>query len=463
MKIDFAQLSRTSESETLELKEAFDTKAMETIGAFANAHGGTILIGVRDDGHVTGITLGSTTLEEWAQKMQSKIQPRYLPSIVPHVSNGRTIMVITVERSDTPLSVEGRFIKRVGRTNQIMSSEELRQRLLTSGASSWDSQIEERATMGDLDEQAIKQFISRVKECGRRMVPAKERISSTLEKLGLIENGTPTRAALLLLGKNPQRFYTTAYIKAGRFKSQTLIVDDKKFDGPLFLQLDTTMAWFRDRLETRLLIGSAKLPGLPSGSLAERQDVWEYPLDALREAVANAICHRNYTSLATTTIRLYDDHLTIWNPGHLAFQLSPDDLLREHKSYPPNRLIAEAFYNVGIIERWGTGTLLIANALKVQRLPPPQFNIAAPDSFELLMRAGTPQPDRQASKFIPNERQQKAIEFLQSHVGLTAAQYQNLFDASKATATRDLAELARVGLVVREGHGKGTAYRLPEE
>ena len=82
MKMDLSQLNKASESETLELKETFDTKALETIGAFANANGGTILIGVRDDGHVNGITIGAHTLEEWAQRMQSKIQPRYMPSVV---------------------------------------------------------------------------------------------------------------------------------------------------------------------------------------------------------------------------------------------------------------------------------------------------------------------------------------------------------------------------------------------
>ncbi len=463
MEIDLTQLSRASESETLELKEAFDTKALETVGAFANANGGTILIGVRDDGHVMGVSIGATTLEQWAQRMQSQLQPRFLPSIVSHICGERTVVAITVEPCDSPVSVDGRFIKRVGRTNQMMSSEELRQRLLASGSSSWDSQLEDKATMGDLDEHAITEFISKIRECGRRVVPAREGISLTLEKLGLIENGRPSRAAILLLGKDPQRFYTTAYIKAGRFKSPTLIVDDKQFGGTLLEQLDATMAWFRDRLETRVLVGSAKLPGIPSGSLAERQDVWEYPLSALREAIANAICHRNYTSVATTTVRLYDEHLRISNPGHLAFQLSPDDLLREHKSYPPNKLIAEAFYNVGIIERWGTGTLLIANALTAQGLAAPQFDVSAPDSFEVIMRSRIAPAGRQAARIILSERQLKAVEYLQSYRGLTAAQYQKLFDASKATATRDLAELVQAGHIVREGHGKGTVYRLPKE
>ena len=147
MKIDLSKLNKNSESETLELKESFDSKVLETIGAFANASGGTILVGVRDDGHVIGLTLGSNTLEEWAQKMQSKIQPRFLPSIIAHDHGGRIVVAITVDRSDSPISVDGRFFKRVGRTNQMMSPEEVRQRLLAAGNATWDSQLEERATM----------------------------------------------------------------------------------------------------------------------------------------------------------------------------------------------------------------------------------------------------------------------------------------------------------------------------
>lgn len=146
MELDLSQLNEHSESETLELKESFDSKTLETIGAFANTNGGTILIGVRDDGHVTGIILGKNTLEEWAQKMQSKIQPRFLPSMIKKTYKGRVVIVITINRATSPISVDGRQFKRVGRTNQLMSSEEYKQRLLSSGSVSWDGAMEPRQT-----------------------------------------------------------------------------------------------------------------------------------------------------------------------------------------------------------------------------------------------------------------------------------------------------------------------------
>jgi ATP-dependent DNA helicase RecG len=464
MALDLSQLDEHSESETLELKEAFDNKTLETIGAFANTNGGTILVGVRDDGHITGITIGKNTLEEWAQKMQSKIQPRFLPSITKQLYKGHTVAIIVISRSVSPISVDGRHFKRVGRTNQLMSSEEHRQKLLAAGSTSWDGAVEESSTIADLDNQAILALITRLKKARRRTIPTTGAPMMVLEKLHLLQEQKPTRAAILLLGKDPKRFYPSAYIKAGRFKSPTMIIDDKEFDGNILQQVDKAMEWFQDRLETRLIIGKSKPSDghkLSGRALVERQEVWQYPLEALREGIVNAVCHRTYTSLAATTIRLYDDRLEIWNPGRLPIQLSPEDLLHEHNSYPPNRLIAETFYNLGIIERWGSGTVRMADLLKEQDLPPPEFDVSSSlDTFKVIMYGG--KREREKPDVELNDRQLKAIEYLKSNSSLSAAEYQKLFNTSKATATRDLAELARKELIVQTGRGKGISYRLIE-
>lgn len=457
--MDLSKLDSQREGQRLEFKQSFGREALETIGAFANAEGGDLLIGVRDDGHVVGLTIGQNTLEEWAQKIQGKVQPRLLPSMSVQTHGGRAVVVVTVERSDAPVCVDGRFIKRVGPTNQIMGPEEVRQRLLTSGRFTWDSKLEEGATLADLDEEKVWSFIARLKKLKRRPVPEDSDVWSVLDKLKLTEYGQPTRAALLLFGKSTRNFYPLAYIKAGRFRSPIDIVDDKEFHGGLFEQIENTMSWFRDRLETRLVIGQPKI----SGSLAEREEIWQYPLAALREAVINAVCHRNYWSNAATTIRLYDDHVEIWNPGNLAAELTPEKLLEIHNSHPPNRLIAEAFFNTGIIERWGTGTLLIARSLATQGLPPPVFDASSQHTFKVIMHGEKRIMTSALEAMELNDRQIKVMQYLKHGQTLTNAEYQALVDTSKATATRDLAELVSKGLIFREGiTGKGTIYRLAE-
>jgi ATP-dependent DNA helicase RecG len=338
-----------------------------------------------------------------------------------------------------------------------MSPEEMKQRLLFYSNSSWDSRAEEDATIDDLDKDAIQQFLNKLNSVGRRAVPVDEDPIVSLRKLRLIENDKPTRAAILLLGREPKRFYPSAYIKAGRFKSLTTIVDDKEFFGTLFQQMEHAMSWFQDRLETRLVIGKPK----EGVSLVQREEIWQYPLVALREAIANAVCHRNYLSGAATTIRLYDDRLEIWNPGSLPVDLHAEDLLRVHDSYAPNRLIAESFFNTGVIERWGTGTLMIAQLLEQHGLPAPNFDVTSPHTFRLTIFDASTKLLSKLQTMKLSERQLQAMLYLLKADTLSNSEYQNLFNASRATASRDLAELVSKGLILKEGStGKGTIYRL---
>jgi ATP-dependent DNA helicase RecG len=463
MEIDLLLLDKNSESETLELKESFSNEALETIVAFANAQGGILLIGVRDNGKVIGMTIGAGTLPEWANKIQTKIQPRILPSITIRKHDDRTVGVIIVERSHAPVNVDGRYFKRVGRTNQVMSNTEIEYRILASSKTSWDSQIEQHTTINDLNEQLIKQFIEDINRQKRRTVPNSKMWQEVLEKLKLLDDGKPTRAAILLFGKDVGRFHPLAYIKAGRFKSLTDIVDDIVFDGPLFEQLDKATIWFRDRLTRQFVINESVLSrnavaaGRGAGSSVQRDTVWEYPIEAVREAVVNAICHRDYKADVMTTVRLFDNYLEISNAGTLPPDLTPADLLKKHKSYPHNILIAEAFYNTGIIEKWGSGTLQIAKAMKQQNLPIPQFDVTSANNFILTLYRGAAQMEIVLEL---KERQLSALEYLRSNQKLTNVQYQKLCGVSRATATRDLTDLVERSVLTKQGIGKSTWYLL---
>jgi len=474
-------LALPKESEWLEFKHnnADPKEIGEYISALANSavihrqERAYLIWGIADDTKkVIGTAFNPDVAKQGNQALEMWLSQKLRPSphfefIIGEHCKQRIVLLSIRPVKEEPVKFDRIAYIRVGSHKTKLDDQpgklkEFWTQAIAGDNGTWDQTKEENATHLDLDEKALKQFISRINKCGRLAIPENEDIFSTLDKLGLTSNGKPTRAAILLIGKEPQRFYPTAFIKAGRFKSPTLIVDDKEFGGTLFQQLDDIMAWFRNRLETKLLIGSGKLPVVhpPSSSMLERQEVWEYPLDALREAIANSICHRSYKSLATTAVRLYDDHLEIWNPGNLPLQLHPEDLMHVHNSYPPNKLIAGAFFNVGIIERWGTGTLRIVEALQQQGLPPPEFNVSSPDTFKLVIHAGASRPDQRAAGVPLNERQLGAIEYLKSNTAITTAEYQELFGASKATSKRDLADLVNQRFVVQTGSGKGTAYRL---
>lgn len=448
MEIDLSQLNEHSESETLELKESFDNKALETIGAFANTSGGTILIGVRDDGRITGITLGKNTLEEWTQRMQSKIQPRFLPSVQKHNYRQHTIVKIKVERSDSPISVDGRFVKRVGRTNQLMAPEEIKQRLFISSGASWDSQIVNDANMDDLNKETIATFISLVKVAGRRPL-GEGGTGEILSKLQLVQANRPTRAAILLFGKQPGKFFMNAFVQLGRFRSPTRIVDSKRLDGNILEQIEEGMIWFKQRFETEFII-----TGKPT-----RDEKWEYPLPAVREALINAICHREYGALSSTQVQLYDDRLEIWNPGALPIPLTPDRLLEKHPSVPRNRLIANCLFYAGFIESWGSGTLNIAELAREAGLEIPEFT-SSPGEFKIILRKHILTAST-LEKMGLNQRQVAAILYTLEAGRITNREYQDRWSVSKATAARELVDLMTEGLLIRHGRtGKSTFYTI---
>ena len=449
--IDIKKLIAHGEGQSLEFKSSFSEELLETISAFANADGGIILVGVDDNGTIRGVQVGKGTVTEWANRIQSAIDPRLQPAIqiVPGTA-GKHIGIIKVSPAvSMAVSTSGRFLKRVGNTNQRMSSQEIAQRLVATMRPTWDSVPCMDVSLDDLDIRAVRHFIAAVKRTKRRPLPEKAQPFAVLEKFGLIQGNQPTRAAVLLFGKDPQKYFSSAYIKVGRFRSETLIVDDKEIAGNLFAQVEQAMDWFRDRLETAFVI-----TGKP-----QRDVVWEYPLDALREAIVNAVCHRSYNSLATIQIRLYDYTVEFWNPGGLSPPLTAESLVRKHESVSRNKKIQEMLFYAGLSEQWGTGTLRMAELLQAAGCPAPMFDVESPDRFRLAF-------NKQLAPGAPglaglNERQIAAVQFVAKGEKLTNLLYQERFQTQKRTATRELVELVEKRILAKHGTtGKGTYYTL---
>ena len=273
-----------------------------------------------------------------------------------------------------------------------------------------------------------------------------------MRKLGLLaEDDTPTRAAVLLFGREPQRFYLNALVKIGRFRSPTVIVDDREIYGTLFDQVEETLRYFREHLETRF-----EFTGEPA-----REVIWEYPLEALREAVINAVIHRDYLDSGHVQVRWYDDHLVILSPGTLPPPLTLEDLKRPHRSALRNRLIAEVFYYVGWIERWGTGIQKILDECRKAGLPEPEWR-EEQGALWLTFRKDIWTEEHLKSLGL-NDRQIKAVMWVKEKGEIANAEYQELCGVSKATATRDLSDLVKKGVLEPRGEGKRTMrYVLAE-
>jgi ATP-dependent DNA helicase RecG len=194
--------------------------------------------------------------------------------------------------------------------------------------------------------------------------------------------------------------------------------------------------------------------------IAERREVWTYPLAALREAVVNALIHREYAALGNIEICVYDDQLTVSSPGGLPEGITLEELKQpRHASIQRNPRLAQTFYYAGYVERWGTGTTRIAEACRKQGLPAPEFE-ASSDRFTVTFRKD-PYTEGRLKEMGLNERQILAVRHAKEHGRIDNATLQNLADVTKRTASRDLAALTDRGVLRKVGQtGKGTYYEL---
>ena len=333
-----------------------------------------------------------------------------------------------------------------------MTDDDLTRAVLGKVGMTWDQVVEPRATLSDLDPEQLRRFRKLCNLKGRRPIPEGEEDTTALEKLGLLRDGQLTRAAALLFGKETQRFYPSAFAKIGRFRPLTLIVDDREIYGTLFEQVDGAMGDFREHLQTRF-----EFRGEPA-----REVIWEYPLEALREAIINAVCHRDYLETPHVQVRWYDNHVTFFNPDGLPPPLRLEELKREHPSIPRNRLIAEMFFYVGWIERWGRGIQKMQDECAAADLPEPKFEERTGGLWVTFRKDIL--TEEHLRSFGRNERQVRAMLYVKVKGRITNAEYQQLCKVSKRTASGGLSELRTKGLLERMGTtGKGTYYRLKEE
>jgi ATP-dependent DNA helicase RecG len=442
-------LLQKPESATLARKAEFDAECVEIAAAMATGRGGLILVGMTPEGEVGGAATDVQGIENWTTQIALATEPSVAVDAEIHSAGDKHIVVLTIpEMPIKPVAVNGRCYKRLGPHNHLLSAAEIAElHALTTGRS-WDSLPIESATFDDLDLSKIEKYIETANARHRRKIDKNESPFNVLDKLRLIRNGKITNAAILLFGKEPQSFFPQAKIKAGRFKSETVIVDDAEIGGTLIEQIDAGFAFIQRHLAVKLVI-----TGQP-----QREEVWEYPLNALREGLINAITHRDYAASAVTQVRIYDDNLLIWNPGNLPLNLRLDDLKRKHQSVLRNTLVGSIFYDLGYIERWGSGTNRIVEECRSLHLPDPEWR--ENQGLMLTFRKDVFTEENLREMDLP-ERQLQAVLHVKKNRRITNQQYQELFGVKKRTASEDLHELEAKGILERVGStGKGTYYKI---
>ena len=447
--MNLQDLIKIGESDTVEFKEKFDERTIESAVAFANTKGGMIIIGVSDKNDITGIKIGKETLNKWTNQISQTTDPRIIPELEEFKIDRKTVVAVKIKENPIkPISTKGKCLKRVNNSNRSMSAHEVAQMHLHSTGMSWDKYPAKDAKLSDIDIEKVKRYIHKAKETGRKKIGDDEEPMQVLEKMNLITEGQPTWAAILLFSRLTNKFISQAAIHCGRFKERNIVIDDRMIVGTVFEQIDEAMDFIRKNINVEFV-----MTGKP-----ERDQIWDYPLEALREALINAVCHRDYTIFSNIEVRIYDDKLIIRSPGFLPYGITLEELYRPHSSTLRNKGLAEVLYDTELIERWGSGIEKIQQHCLDAGLSEPTFEEY--QGFQVVFRKSVDYEEYLRSLNL-NERQLKAVIYVKEKGQVTNKEYQEICNTSNRTASRDLADLVSSGLLEQIGiTGKGTAYIL---
>ena len=332
------------ENQNIENKSVWKDEYLKWVCGFANAKGGTLFIGIDNSRNVVGVQNYKKLLEDLPNKIANILGISVEVNLLSE--NDKFFIEIKIDSYSNPISYQGRFYFRSGSTIQELKGNALEKLLLKKIGKKWDSITAEGFTMEDLSETAINIF--RKKASKSKRVPIEdinESNENLIKLLGLTNNNELKRAAVIAFGKNPEQLITGSYVKIGFFRTHSDLLYQDEIYGSLFEQVEKTM----DLLTTKYMRANIAYEGLT------RTETYDYPEEALREALLNALIHKDYTSSNPVQISVYGSWMMIYNNGELPENWTIKTLTDKHTSEPANPDIAKAFFRAGYIEIWGRG------------------------------------------------------------------------------------------------------------
>jgi ATP-dependent DNA helicase RecG len=378
--MDFNQLGvliKQGESITLELKKSTAQlkSACESVCAFLNTDGGTIVIGVTDTQRVVGQEVSDKTKREIGNEL-AKITP--VPNLeiiyvsLPESKHCVIVFHITTDSTKRPYFYDGRAFIRIQSDTLPMPREYLHHLTMSNSNSGchFEDQIQDKIIIDELDINEILVTLREGTLNGR--IPESYSTQDpclALQRLGLLIGDKITNAAIILFGKEPAKIFPQCLLRLARFRGTTKseFIDNKQVTGNAFKLMRSVL----DFANTYLPIASI----FPEGSI-QRVDTPLFPILALREAFANAICHRNWDYRGgSVSFAIFDDRLEIWSYGLLPPGVSLTNLKRLNQSVPRNRKIANVLYYHKLFESWGRGVQMIIDECMKAGHPEPSYTI----------------------------------------------------------------------------------------
>jgi ATP-dependent DNA helicase RecG len=366
------------ESQHIEFKQVWTDDHLKWIAAFANADGGVLHLGRDDRGDVVGLSKAKKLLEDLPNKIRDVLG--ILVAVNFRQEQGKDWIEVVVDPYPYPVSCRGAYHVRSGSTCQELKGAALDRFLLRKVGRTWDGIPVPHVKSNDLDSKAIAHFRALAKR-SQRVAPDLLELDDEplLEKLHLREGGFLKRATVLLFHPDPEVLVTGAFVKIGFFRTNSDLLYHDEIHGDLITQAQRTI----DLVQTKYFRAHIAYEGM------QRVETWPVPDAALREAVYNAILHKDYATGIPIQISVYDDKLMIWNPGVLPEHWSLETLLGKYSSKPFNPDLANAFFRAGRIEAWGRGIEKIQESCRAQGLPTPELRVEG-ENFWTTFRYPSP-------------------------------------------------------------------------
>ena len=441
------------ENVEVELKQSFNSEheIAKYICAFSNTQGGLLILGVRDNGTIEGMTGNMDSIQKKISQSNQIVHTAPLINVEIHSLENKKLVVVIVHKADSTVfhSVEGVIYVRIGSTVQKLEGQSILEFLRNRQILLFDELIDSSAKIEDIDVQKVKAYME------KRGQPAhldNHSIKDFLlsKKLVSLQPDLKLKSsAILFFGKDPQHFYPYTRVKLVRFDGiqPIKVLSYEDANGALPQVIDHSANFVM-----RFIPKEFAIEGIT------RKETSALPEGVVREAIINSVAHRDYFNKNEIQISVFDDRVEITNPGGL-----PDGMTKEllgELSIQRNPNIYQLLKDYGYMEGIGSGIAKIRTLMNENGLEDPEFVTTSKEFFRLILRI-------KKTKGINIEdlkpRQLKGLDYLEQKSKIKSKEYALINKVTVPTAVKDLSELMRKGLVKKIGKYKGAYYVLNEE
>lgn len=457
---ELLDLISQGESQNIEFTVKPDPEMGKSIVAFANTNDGALIIGVSDDKTLRGCSMKD---EQSMTNTAHDCKPSIYPEIEKIEIDGKLIFVVKVRRSGSGVDYAYKNVvyKRVGTHDKPMSPKEVVDFAISSGVIQFDSQICKEAVLEDLSKKKVNWYLKKKLEIRKTKKPRdlsyEDLLVNIKAALKTPKGIIPTNAGVLFFAKYPQKFYSQSKLRVVKFKGNEVInPTHDRYDGANTL-------WAMVEEAEEFIRKNIRLLGFRTEKSFRREDKFEYPIKALREAIINAIIHRNYFESEDTRVFIFDDRVEVINPGTF-----PPDITPEHPKHKAiNPILCDLMYDIGFIEKYGSGIYMMKQLCKESENKEPLYELHPVETkiiFESPVKESTyieiKKEEVNLKELGLNERQIKAMKYLKTKGAITNKEHQNLNTVSQLTASRDLSNLVKKDLLEQKGFGRGSKFIL---